>query len=119
VPEPQGASPPREFERAPAGAAEFVICDHTIEFTFRDAKQHWGLEDFMNTTPTAVTNAANLSLFMVNLVERVAQDMRPSQPDISVLDLKAHCRGAKYVEAVIKLLPETPEPIIVTNGASC
>jgi DDE superfamily endonuclease len=84
-----------------------------LEFNFRDAKQHWGLEDFMNTTPTAVTNAANLSLFMVNLVERVVQDQRRDQPDMSVLDLKAHCRGAKYVEAVIKLLPETPEPVIV------
>jgi putative transposase len=29
---------------------------------------------------------------------------------MSVLDLKAHCRGAKYVEETIKLLPETPEP---------
>ena len=23
-----------------------------IEFNFRDAKQYWGLEDFMNVTPT-------------------------------------------------------------------
>jgi putative transposase len=84
-----------------------------LEFNFRDAKQHWGLEDFMNTTPTAVTNAANLSLFMVNLVERVVQDYRPNQPDMSVLDLKAHCRGAKYVEEVIKLLPKTPEPVVM------
>jgi DDE superfamily endonuclease len=84
-----------------------------LEFNFRDAKQYWGLEDFMNTTPTAVENAANLSLFMVNLVERVVQDHRPDQPDMSVLDLKARCRGAKYVEEVIKLLPETPEPVIV------
>jgi hypothetical protein len=84
-----------------------------LEFTFRDAKQYWGLEDFMNTTPTAVTNAANLSLFMVNLVERVVQDHRRDQPDMSVLDLKAHCRGAKYVEEVIKLLPETPELVLL------
>ena len=34
-----------------------------IEFNFRDAKQYWGLEDFMNVTPTGGTNAANLSLF--------------------------------------------------------
>ena len=36
-----------------------------IEFTFRDAKQYWGLEDFMNTKATQVSNAANFSLFMV------------------------------------------------------
>lgn len=84
-----------------------------LEFTFRDAKQHWGLEDFMNTSETAVTNAANLSLFMVNLSERVLQDMRLADPQMSVLDLKAQCRGAKYVEETIKLLPKKPEPVIV------
>jgi len=84
-----------------------------LAFNFRDAKQYWGLEDFMATSPTAVTNAANLSLFMVNLVERMLQQVRQRQPTGSVLDLKAHCRGAKYVEETIKLLPETPEPILL------
>jgi putative transposase len=84
-----------------------------LEFNFRAAKQYWGLEDFMTTSPTAVTNAANLSLFMVNLVERLLQDVRQRQPECSVLDLKAHCRGAKYVEETIKLLPETPEPVLL------
>ena len=81
-----------------------------LEFNFRDAKQYWGLEDFMTTNPTRVTNAANLSLFMVNLVERLLRDERRTQPEMSVLDLKAQCRGAKYVEETIKLLPEKPEP---------
>ena len=67
----------------------------------------------MVTDPTAVTNAANLSLFMVNLVERVLQNLRPCHPTISVLDLKARCRGAKYVEETLKLLPERPEPVIL------
>ena len=80
-----------------------------LEFNFRDAKQYWGLEDFMTTNPTRVTNAANLSLFMVNLVERLLRDVRREQAEMSVLDLKAQCRGAKYVEATIKLLPETPD----------
>jgi len=80
-----------------------------LEFNFRDAKQYWGLEDFMTTHPTRVTNAANLSLFMVNLVEPVLREMRHLQPEMSVLDLKAHCRGAKYVEETIKLLPERPD----------
>ena len=84
-----------------------------LEFSFRDAKQYWGLEDFMTTHPTRVTNAANLSLFMVNLVERVLRDKRQLQPEMSVLDLKAQCRGAKYVEATIKLLPERPEPVLL------
>jgi putative transposase len=84
-----------------------------LEFNFRDAKQYWGLEDFMTTHPTRVTNAANLSLFMVNLVERLLRDERRMQPEMSVLDLKAQCRGAKYIEATIKLLPERPEPSLL------
>ena len=86
-----------------------------LEFNFRDAKQFWGLEDFMNIQPTAVTNAANLALFMVNLSYRSLQDLRQTQPQCSVLDLKAHCRGMKYVEETLKMLPEKPEPIIVAR----
>ncbi len=37
-----------------------------IEFNFRDAKQYWGLEDWMNIKEVPLTNALNLSLFMVN-----------------------------------------------------
>jgi len=84
-----------------------------IEFNFRDAKQYWGLEDFMNVTSTGVTNAANLSLFMVNVAYRLQADMRQRDPDYSVLDLKADCRGSKYVEETIKMLPEKPEPILL------
>ena len=84
-----------------------------IEFNFRDAKQFWGLEDFMNVTPIGVTNAANLSLFMVNVSYRLQADVRPRDPDYSILDLKADCRGCKYVEETIKMLPEKPEPILL------
>ena len=52
-----------------------------IELNFRDAKQSWGLEDFMNVTPTGVTNAANLSLFMVNVAYRLRADIHPRDPD--------------------------------------
>jgi hypothetical protein len=39
VTEPQGASPPRQLELAPPSAAEFVICDHTIEVYFNERTQ--------------------------------------------------------------------------------
>jgi putative transposase len=93
-----------------------------IEFNFRDAKQYWGLEDFMNITPTGVTNAANLSLFMVNVVYRLQADVRQHDPDYSILDLKADCRGYKYVEETIKMLPAKPEPVLlgrILNKVAC
>ena len=86
-----------------------------IEFNFRDAKQYWGLEDFMNVTPPGVTNAANLSLFMVNVAYQLRLDVRQRAPDDSVLDLKAACRGYKYLEETIKMLPEKPEPVLLAK----
>ncbi len=77
-----------------------------IEFTFRDAKQHWGLEDFMTVSERGVSNAANLSLFMVSLSAVLLRDERESDPQCSVLDLKASYRGSKYVAETLKLLPE-------------
>jgi putative transposase len=52
-----------------------------IEFNFRDAKQFLGLEDFMNLSQTAVTNAANLAFFMVNLSHHLLSDFRQQNPD--------------------------------------
>jgi putative transposase len=84
-----------------------------IEFTFRDAKQYWGLEDFMNVTATSVTNAANLALFMVNLSRVLLGQMREQEPGSSVLDLKAHYRGLKYVEETIKMLVHKPQEDLI------
>ncbi len=84
-----------------------------IEFNFRDAKQYWGLEDFMNVGERPVYNAANLSVFMVNVSQVLIQAMREKIPGFGVTDLKAHYRGQKYVEEVLKLLPEMPEQILI------
>ena len=98
---------------AAAALVDYYGLRFQIEFNFRDAKQYWGLEDFMNITPTGVTNAANLSLFMVNVAYRLQTERRQRDPDYSVLDLKADCRGVKYVEEMIEMLPEKPEPILL------
>ena len=84
-----------------------------IEFNFRDAKQYWGLEDFMNVEQTPVTNAANLSMLMVNLSHLLLDRYRSEDPAASVLDLKAHYRGYRYVAETIKLLPQKPEGILL------
>jgi len=94
---------------------EYYCLRFQLEFNFRDAKQFWGLEDFMNIRPTAVTHAAHLALFMVNLSYRCLQDLRQIHPASSVLDLKAHCRGMKYVEETLKMLPAKPEPIVLAQ----
>jgi len=85
-----------------------------IEFNFRDAKQYWGLEDFMNIKKIPVHNAVNLSFLMVNLSHVLIQKLRldTDNSDLNVQDLKAHCRGLKYLNETLKLLREKPDPIL-------
>jgi hypothetical protein len=83
-----------------------------LEFNFRDAKQYWGLEDWMNIKEVPLTNALNLSLFMVNVSQVLLAEFRKTNPQTSVLDLKAYCRAARYFEEMIKILPGKPEPIL-------
>jgi putative transposase len=84
-----------------------------IEFNFRDAKQYWGLDDFMNVKERSVTNAANLAFFMVNFSSVLLRPFRENNPEFSVLDLKAHYRGYRYVSETIKLLPQKPDGILL------
>ena len=88
---------------------------YQIEFNFGDAKQYWGLEDFMNIKETAVTNAVNLSFFMVNFSYALLQPCRQQNPVFSVLDLKAHYRGYRYASELIKMLPQKPDAILLAD----
>jgi putative transposase len=87
-----------------------------IEFNFRDAKQHWGLEDFMVVNETPVYNSANLALFMVNVSQALMRPMRVQWPELSVNDLKTWFRSRKYVVETLKLLPEMPEAIFIDQA---
>ena len=86
-----------------------------IEFNFRDAKQYWGLDDFMNIKAEAVTNAANLSFFMVNFSSILLRRYRENNPEFSVLDLKSLYRGCRYASETIKLLPQKPDGILLAQ----
>src|SRR5262245_18233718 len=83
------------------------------KFNFRDAKQYWGLEDFMNVKERPVYNSANLALFMVNISHALMRPMRAQWPAFSVTDLKAWFRGRKYVVETLKLLPAMPDAICI------
>jgi hypothetical protein len=104
-----------DLEQAYEKIIKFYSLRFQIEFNFRDAKQYWGLEDFMNVKETAVTNAANLSFFMVNFSQALLQPFRQHQPDYSVLDLKSHYRGFRYASETIKMLPEKPDAILLAD----
>lgn len=94
---------------------KFYSLRFQIEFNFRDAKQYWGLEDFMNVKETPVTNAANLSLCMVNFSAALAKPFRHQNPDFNVLDFKSQYRGYRYASETIKMLPKKPDDILLAK----
>jgi IS4 transposase len=104
-----------DLELTYARIIDYYSLRFQIEFNFRDAKQYWGLEDFMNIKEPAVTNAANLALFMVNVSHVLLRNFRHEDSNVNVLDLKAHFRGLKYVAETLKWLPEKPEPILMAT----
>jgi putative transposase len=69
----------------------------------------------MNVKETAVANAANLSLFMVNVAHWLLTEFCQHNAHCGVLDLKAYFRGHKYVTETLKLLPEMPEPVLLSR----
>jgi hypothetical protein len=56
----------------------------------------------MNIKEVPLTNAINLSLFMVNLSQVLLREFRKVHPDSGILDLKAYFRAEKYFEKTIK-----------------
>ncbi len=82
-----------------------------LEFVFRDAKQYWGMEDFMNIKQTPIYNWANLSIFMVNFSHGLRNNSL--MKDMSILDLKAHYHGLKYVKEIFKLLPHLANDYLI------
>ncbi len=82
-----------------------------IEFNFRDAKQHFGLEDFMNTTKNGVENAANLSFLMVNVSAKLLKNRE--RKCVGINDLKSWFRGVKYALETIKLVQPKAETILI------
>ena len=84
-----------------------------IEFIFRDAKQHWGMEDFMNINKIAVNNFTNLSTFMVNFSYSIKEKLGDKK--MSIIDLKAHFHGLKYANEVLKLLPKITDAILLNK----
>lgn len=104
-----------DLEQAHDQIIQFYSLRFQIEFNFRDAKQYWGLEDFMNVKEIAVTNAANLAFFMVNFSTGLLQPFRQTQPEFSILDLKSQYRGYRYASETIKMLPQKPDAILLAD----
>ena len=85
-----------------------------IEFNFRDAKQYWGLEDFMNIKEVQVTNMANFSLFMVTFSQLLLPQIKELDRK-SVLDLKTTFRARKFTRRIINSLNLNAEEFLMSD----
>jgi hypothetical protein len=52
---------------------------------------------------------------MVNFSSVLLRQYRKNNPEFSVLDLKSHYRGYRYVAETIKLLPQKPDGILLAE----
>jgi hypothetical protein len=59
---------------------DFYRLRFQLEFNFRDAKQYWGLEDWMNVKEVPLTNELHPSLFMVNVSQVLLAAFRKTNP---------------------------------------
>ena len=92
---------------------EYYSLRFQIEFNFRDAKQHFGLEDFMTRGERGVENAVNLSFLMVNVSAKLLAEKGESC--VGINDLKSQYRGAKYARWIIKKILKMAEPIKINE----
>ncbi|MDQ7057105.1 MAG: transposase [Ghiorsea sp.] len=85
-----------------------------IEFNFRDAKQYWGLEDFMVVKEAKVRNSACFSMFMVNMAYAlIAQN--DGKVGRSMHDVKVWFLARKQVQETLKLCGKMPNVFLLTN----
>lgn len=103
-----------DLELGWAKLVDYYSLRFQIEFNFRDAKQHFGLEDFMNVTQVGVENAANVAFLMVQVSAAMLKNSAANCE--GVLDLKTHFRGVKYALATIKIVLEKAEGILIEEA---
>jgi hypothetical protein len=76
APQPLRPAPPGEWKHSPPRAAEFVICDCTIEQFFKDSKQLLGLGHYQNRS----YGAAVIHLHLVCFAYALLTHLRIARP---------------------------------------
>ena len=56
-------------------------------------------------------------MFRVNVSAKLLAPFRLESPEVSVLDLKARYRGAKYLSETLKILPQKPDDSVIDEIA--
>ena len=100
--EPQGATPPGQLELTPPGAAEFVICDHTIETFYQDSKGHLGLDTYRMRSTEAIGKHWCLVFVAYSLLHLDCLSPSPTKGSSPVKTIGEACR--QQAQALIQAL---------------
>ncbi|MEH2347224.1 MAG: transposase [Nostoc sp.] len=79
----------------------------------KSGKHTYGLDRFFSSLVSKPISG--LSFFTLSLVSVDQRHSFPINPDSGIIDLKTHYRGFRYVREILKMLPEMPEPILLTQ----
>jgi putative transposase len=73
-----------------------------MEFTFRDARQFFGLTNFQNTKKMQVQNVVDGSFLMTTISRLLIYELKKQDPDVewSIQDIKAFFRAKKYLDII-------------------
>ncbi|MEZ4608959.1 MAG: hypothetical protein R2838_01665 [Caldilineaceae bacterium] len=83
-----------------------------IEFNFRDAMAVLGTGRLHEHQGGAICASPSLSFFMVNVSHVLLQQLRQTDADGGILDLKSFYRGRRYAIETLNLLPEPPSSFL-------
>jgi len=93
---------------------EYYSLRFQIEFNFRDAKQFFGLEDFMNIKKRRLHNFANLSLFMNNMSYLIYKDSHLNK--YSINDIKSLFMAERYTIEALKFYGKNRDDILISEA---
>ena len=93
---------------------EYYSLRFQIEFNFRDAKQFFGLEDFMNIKKRRLHNFANLSLFMNNLGYLIYKESHLRR--YSINDIKTLFIAERYTKEALKFYGQNGDDILISDA---
>ncbi len=85
-----------------------------IEFNFRDAKQFFGLEDFMNIKKRRIHNFANLSMFMNNISYLIHKES--GFGNYSVNNIKSLFMAERYTREILKYYGQKVDDILMDDA---
>jgi len=93
---------------------EYYSLRFQIEFNFRDAKQFFGLEDFMNIKERRIHNFVNLSMYMNNI--SYLTHKKSGFENYSVNDIKSIFMAEKYTREILKYYGEKVDDILMDEA---